>query len=231
MESCGISFLIHGSSKAGKTYLADTAPGPRLLLDVEGNSRFLKSVKIYWDPKTGPPPTFNGEWETCIVYVRDFSTLSTVYQYLASGKHPFKSFILDSVSEAQQRCIDALAGDQAMKLQNWGELLRKMSLLIRSYRDLLVHPTNPLKAVVITAMTKEKNGKYVPYVQGQLETAMPYYIDCVGFLRAAPDEQGEMHRFLLLQPHPNYEAGDRTGSFTSVITNPNLEQMIKEVCE
>lgn len=230
MDSCGISFLLHGDSKAGKTYLADTAPPPRLILDVEGNTRFLRSAKTYWDPKNGGPPEYDGTWETCITYVRDFSTLSSVYQWLSAGKHPFKSFILDSVSEAQQRCIDAIAGSEPMKLQNWGELLRRMSLLIRSYRDLLVHPTNPLKAVVITAMTSEKNGKYRPFIQGQLATALPYYIDVVGFLRAAPDDSGVTHRRLLVQPHPNYEAGDRTGVFPAVILDPNLAEMIEQVC-
>lgn len=229
-DGCGISFLIHGMSKSGKTFLSDTAPPPRLLLDVEGNTRFLPSTKVYWNPKTDPPPKADGTWETCIVYVRDFGTLALVYQWLVSGKHEFKSFILDSISEAQQRCVDALVGDAQMKIQNWGELLRKMSVLVRSYRDLLIHPTNPLKAVVITAMTKEKEGRYRPYVQGQLETAMPYYIDVVGFLRAVPDESGNTTRYLLVQPHPNYEAGDRTGMFTNVIASPNISEMIKDVC-
>lgn len=230
MNECGISFLIHGPSKAGKTYLADTAPAPRLLLDVEGNTRFLKSKKTYWDPRTGGPPAYDGTWDTCIVYVRDFGTLATTYQWLASGKHNFQSFILDSVSEAQQRCVDVVAGDDQMKLQQWGELLRKMSALIRSYRDLLVHPTNPLRAVVLTAMTKDKQGKWTPYVQGQLETAMPYYIDVVGFLRAQPDETGGVQRMLLTQQHPSYEVGDRTGMLPGVLINPNLSDIIDMVC-
>lgn len=228
--NCGISFLIHGPSKAGKSWLGDTAPAPRLILDAEGGTRFLASKRIVWNP-SGPPPEADGTWDTCITYIRDFSTLAHVYQWLASGKHSFKSVVLDSVSEAQQRCIDAVAGTEAMKIQDWGELLRKMSGLVRSYRDLLIHPTNPIQAVVLIAMTKEVNGKHTPYVQGQLATSLPYYIDVVGFLRSATDESGETSRFLLVQSHPNYDAGDRTGVFPAVLTNPNITEMVNAVCE
>lgn len=237
-EDCGISYLIHGNSKSGKTTLSDTSPAPRLLLDAEGSSRFLRSKKTVWNPNQGPPPQLGKdiegnakEWETCIAYIRDFSSLSYAYQWLQSGKHPFKSVTIDSISEAQQRAVDAIAGDDQLKLQQWGELLRKMSQLVRSYRDLLVHPTNPLKCVVFTAMTKiDKAGKAVPFVQGQLATSLPYYIDCVAYLRGAMDESNVFTNHLLTKPHDLYEAGDRTGMYPTIITNPNLADMIEMVC-
>lgn len=237
-EGCGVSFLIHGPSKAGKSFLGDSAPEPRLILDSEGNTRFLKSRKTLWNPTQGPPPVVGKDidgneknWNTCIAYVRDFSTISYAYQWLASGKHPFKSVMIDSISESQQRCIDAIVGDEQMKIQQWGELLRKMSSLVRQYRDLLVHPTNPLSCVVFTAMTKiDKSGKSVPFVQGQLATSLPYYIDCIGYLKANINESNEFTNYLLMKPHDLFEAGDRTGVFPTIITNPNLTDMIAMVC-
>ena len=229
-NGCGISMLIHGNSKAGKTYLANTAPGPRLILDAEGGTRFLKTNKIVWDPRQ-PPPDCKPD-DTVLVYIRDFGSLAHAYQWLAAGKHPFNSVILDSISEIQQRCIDALVGTEQMKLQDWGELARKVAKLVRDYRDLLIHPTKPLQTVILIAMTRKDNtsGKYSPYVQGQLAIALPFYIDLVGFLQAQQDESGNMQRYLLVQPHNQYEAGDRTGVFPPIITNPNIVEMLQEVC-
>lgn len=230
--SCpGLSLLIHGPSKAGKSYLANTAPGPRLILDSEGNTRFLQGKKIEWKNAHAPPPEYDGSWDFCIVYVRDFGVLSSVYQWLGAGKHSFRSVIIDSLSETQQRCIDAIAGDEQMKLQQWGELARKVSALVRQYRDLLVHATNPLDAVVYTAMTKaNQEGKWSPYVQGQLATSLPYYVDLVGYLKAEITDDGEFQNHLLTKPHIAYDAGDRTGFFPQIITNPNITEMLNEFC-
>lgn len=231
--SCpGLSFLLHGPSKAGKSFLANTAPGPRLILDAEGNTRFLKGKKTYWNNTYEAPPVHDGSWDTCIVYIRDYTALSHVYQWLAAGKHPFRSIVIDSLSEVQQRCIDMLAGSEQMKLQQWGELSRKVSELVRQYRDLLVHPSNPLDAIVYTAMTKQnQDGKWFPYVQGQLATSLPYYVDVIGYLKAEIKEDGEFTNFLLTKPHIAYEAGDRTGTFLPVVTNPNIADLLDEFCK
>jgi hypothetical protein len=230
-DTCGISFLIHGPSKAGKSFLGDSAPAPRLFLDAEGNTRFLRSKKIKWDPTQAKPPEYDGSWETCIVRIRDFATLSYAYQWLASGQHPFRSIIIDSISETQQRCIDAIAGTDPMKMQDWGELLRKMSAEVRKYRDLLDHPTNPVDTVIFTAMSKQaQDGKSYPFVQGQLATSLPYYIDVIGYLSAQITEEGNFTNYLLTKPHPLYEAGDRVGIYDRVITNPRIDTMFNQFC-
>lgn len=228
-NSCGISVLVYGPSKAGKSWFTDSAPGPRLILDAEGGHRFTTSKKIVWDPRQ-PPPEVDDD-TTVLVYVRDFGVLTYAFQWLAAGKHPFRSVALDSISEIQQRCIDALVGTEALKLQDWGEIGRRLARLVRDYRDLLIHPTRPLDVVVMTAMSRQdQNGKSIPYVQGQLSTSLPYFIDVIGYLRAQADESGEMHRYLLVQPHPQYEAGDRTGVFPAIVTDPDLSKMLQEVC-
>lgn len=226
---CGISFLVHGPSKSGKTWLGESSPAPRLILDAEGGTRFLQTKKIVWDPRQAPPEA-DGSWETCLVYVRDYSVLASVYAWLQSGKHPFRSVVLDSISEVQQRCIDAIAGDEQMKMQQWGELARKVSALVRAYRDLLVHPTNPLRAVVLIAMTKEVNGKQTPYVQGQLATTLPFFIDCVFYMKAQMDESGNFINYVLTKPHDMYDCGDRTGVFPAIVQNPRIDQMVEMVC-
>jgi hypothetical protein len=225
----GVCFLVHGESKVGKTYLAATLRPPPLILDAEGGTRFLRQPKIEWDGTSEPPKP--GSWEVCIVPVRSYSTLQSVYAWLNSGKHPFRSVTIDSLSEAQQRCVDAMAGTNAMSQQMWGDLLRQMSALVRAFRDLVTHPTNPLNAVLLITMTREQNGKRVPYVQGQLATTLPYYIDIVGYYTMHTTDDGTPVRRLWVQPHPLFEAGDRTGLLGQAVDNPNITSLLNTIHE
>ena len=225
----GVSILVHGPSKSGKSFLSDTSPSPRLILDAEGgaSTRFTNSRKIIWNPLNEHPPKDDGTWDTCIVYVRSFQDVQRAYEWLNSGQHPFKSITIDSLSETQQRCIDAIVGTEQMKTQDWGELLRKMSSLIRSYRDLIIHPTNPLRTVMFIAMTRDNDGVRRPYVQGQLANTLPYYVDVCGYLWSELDsDTGVVKRRLLCAQHSAFEAGDRTGKLGNVVEDPNIITML-----
>ena len=223
----GICVLVHGDSKVGKTRLGATTPAPRLILDAEGGTRFLGPTKK-WDGAS-EPPVADGTWETCVVIVKGFSTLRTVYQWLNSGKHPFRSVVIDSLSEVQQRCVDEIAGTNSMEQKNWGDLFRLMSTMVRQFRDLITHPTNPLDCVLLVAMTREINNKKMAHVQGQLATTLPYYIDVVGYMYAATDDNGQYVRRLAVTPHALYDAGDRTGLLGAYIDNPNMTYIVQHV--
>lgn len=227
-----LRILLHGESKAGKSTLADTAPAPRLHLDAEGGAStdFTPSEKTYWDPRTERPPKHDGSWETCVVIVDDYETFEKAYEWLRSGQHPFRSVIVDSISETQQRAIDSMVGVNQMQTQDWGGLLREISSKIRGMRDLTSHPTKPLEMVVMCAMTKESGGKMRPYVQGQLAARMPYMFDLVGWVHIHRDEAGRPSRRLLIGHSDEYEAGERVqGCLGEVIGNPNLEKMLARV--
>lgn len=230
MSSRSLSILVHGPAKTGKTHFAETSPAPRLVLDAEGGTRFTPSRKHIWNPMTEPPPAYDGTWETCVVYIRDFVTMQTAYQWLASGQHPFKSVVVDSLSEIQQRCVDLLAGTGRMEQQLWGDLLRQMSDLVRKMRDLIIHPTNPVDAVVLVAMTRTSNDRQVPLVQGQLSATLPYYLDITGYFYTEADPAtGLLVRKLLVAPQPGFEAGDRTGRLPGIVENPNISTMFDTI--
>ena len=112
-----LSILVHGASKVGKSWMGDSTPAPRLILDAEGGSRFTPSKKVVWDPLTEEPPKASEDWDTCIVYVKDYDTVLKAYDWLNQSNHPFKSVVLDSISEIQQRCVDSIAGVKAMRIQ------------------------------------------------------------------------------------------------------------------
>lgn len=232
MNDRAISVLVHGPSKSGKSTFAITSPAPRLLLDVEAASRFLQTPKIYWDPTQSEPPAYDGSWETCVVRVHDFDTALAAYAWLKSGRHPFKSVILDSISELQVKAKESVNGREKMQTQHWGELLAKISFFGRDLRDLTAH-RYPLEAVVITATTWEKNGVQRPYLQGQVADQVSYWYDITGYLFVDQeiDENGAPHRVgkLLVSNHPNFEAGNRIPGLDSLLINPNIENILDTV--
>jgi hypothetical protein len=236
------------STKVGKSTFANTAPAPRLLLDAEAAARFLPGRKVYWDPMRDSPPgldpttgvaTYDGTWDTCVVAVRDYGVMVRVLQWLQSGQHGFESLIVDSISEIQKRLKDQMTGGNGeMDQRKWGEILTHMEALIRQLRDLTEHPTKPLTAVVLTAMTEMRDNKWRPYVQGSLRVTLPYFIDVVGymFVQQLPSEDptkpGAEIRRMLTRPHQLYEAGERVqGRLPQYIDGDamNVERMLDAV--
>jgi hypothetical protein len=186
------------------------------MLDVEGGHRFLPINVKYWDPLREEPPVADGTWDTCVVMVRDYDTVLKAYQWLQLGKHQFKSLIIDSISELQVKCMDNIAGKNQMQMQQWGELLRHMGALLRDLRDLTMHPTAPLEAVVLTAMARPgQDGRLRPYLQGQLAIQAPYFYDVLGAINvetiANPDPTQPPYkaRRMYVERTDHYEAGER----------------------
>lgn len=232
-----LTCLVHGESGVGKSWLADTAPGPRLILDVEGRSMYTPSPKIEWDPRTESLPTEFPDGTpihtntSVVVTVRDFPTFEQVYSWLVSGQHYFRSVIIDSLTELQQRCLDNIAGVDKVTTPEWGDLLRKMEKTVRDYRDLRTHPSNPLDSLVVICGTHEKAGKFRPMLQGGLSLKLAYHFDLVGFLNFEYDisTQG-VQRVMAIQPYGLFVAKDDTHILSQAyglnISNPNIEQML-----
>jgi len=225
-----LTVMVYGESKVGKSTFAVTAPYPRLMLDVEGGHRFLPIVVKYWDPLREEPPVADGTWDTCVVTVRDYDTVIKTYQWLQLGRHQFKSLIIDSISELQVKCMDSIAGTEQMKMQQWGELLRHMGGLLRDLRDLTMHATNPLEAVVLTAMSRtSQDGRHRPYLQGQLAIQAPYFYDILGAITveqiANPDPLQPPYkvRRMYVERTAEYEAGERVqGRLGSIVEQDKL---------
>lgn len=225
MTQPNLTMVVHGESGTGKTWLANTSPSPRLIIDAEGGTTWTQGKKVYWDVQKGtPPPTTE---ETCIATIKSFQSLGTILSWLQSGKHPFRSVVIDSLTEVQKRCLDNITGVEAADQRAWGEVLRKMEGLVRSFRDLTISNGIPtLDTVVFVAGSQLKDGITRPHLQGQLGNTLPYFVDAVGYLYLQQDEDGNIVRKLLLQPVGGFSAKDRTGQFGQVITNPNIADML-----
>jgi len=105
-----------------------------------------------------------------------------------------------------------------------------MGGLLRDLRDLTMHPTNPLEAVVLTAMARQdQNGRYRPYLQGQLAIQAPYFYDILGALAVEevpnpdPMQMPYKVRKMYVERTNQYEAGERVqGRLGSVVQQENL---------
>jgi hypothetical protein len=222
--------MIYGESKVGKSTFAVTAPYPRLMLDVEGGHRFLPINVKYWDPMSEEPPKADGTWDTCVVLVHDYDTVLKAYQWLQAGHHQFKSLIIDSISELQVKLFDKIAGTDALKMQQWGEILRHMGSLLRDLRDLTMHPIAPLEAIVLTAMASpDRDGRFHPYLQGQLRVQAPYFYDILGAITVEsfpnPDPMKPPYkvRRMYVERTDKYEAGERVqGRLGPIVEQENL---------
>lgn len=219
-----LTILVHGASKAGKSSFSVTCPAPRLYMDVESASRFLAIRRREWDPAKEAPPEPDGTWDTAVVATRDWGTVERAYQWLASGQHPFRSLIIDSISELQQRYLEKETGRQQPTMQQWGSTFRIVSGLVRDIRDLTQHPTKPMECVVMTAMTRQMDGMWRPWVQGQLQTVLPYLLDVVGYLwvdQEVNELTGEAVevRKILTRRTGQFEAGERVdGKIPTVVS-------------
>lgn len=223
--------LIHGFSKVGKSWLLDTIPAPRLILDVEGRANFTPSEpKVYWDPKAGAPPE-PGDWVTCVAPVPDYDTLEAAYRWLRSGQHPFVSVGIDSLMEAQKRAKDIIVpGIAALEWGDWGQLLRRLEKLVRDMRDLRLVPATNVKVIAFLAGTHEtQTGTKEPLLEGAIRDAVSYYLDTVGYLYKSQREDGSMARGLLVDAQPGFIAGDGTNRIVAahgpVVWEPNLTEL------
>lgn len=237
-----LTMLVHGDSGSGKSWLFNTAPGPRLLLDAEGRADYLADLRkdptgmtpqelLRWDPRTALPDESQNPDVVTVVDVHDWTDIELAYRVLRAGEHGFRSVGLDSLPEAQQRLIGDIAGVEQMTTQNWGEALRRLDALVRDLRDLRKHKTNPLDAVVVVAGSAEKDDKMRPMLQGQMALRAPYHFDVVGYLQKGINSEQQKVRYMTID---GYVSGILAKDNTHVLSAhygehvvfPDVEQML-----
>lgn len=142
------SWVIYGESGSGKTTLSSSFPGKRLVLDI--NDHGLSSIS---DVKG-----------TDYIRIQSFDQLREVYWMLRDEKHPYKTVVLDTLTQAQSMLVTEIAGDRAAKLgkspddwgvmkkQEWGEVAAALKTLTSDLRSL------PME-VVFLAQTRTMDGE------------------------------------------------------------------------
>jgi hypothetical protein len=93
-----------------------------------------------------------------------------------------------------------------------------------------MHPTNPLEAVVLTAMSQvTQDGRHRPFLQGQLKIMAPYFYDILGAITIEEfpnqDPLGPPYkvRRLYVERTKEYEAGERVqGRLGAIVEQQDL---------
>lgn len=201
--------LLFGEPKTGKTSLAETAPGPRLILDAEGGTDWLSSDTVTWDPTQGAPPAVEGD-VSVVVHVLNWEMIERVTRWLQKGEHSFRSVILDSLTELQKQAKRSIS-DTGFQLKDWGQLYDKMDAPLRDIRDLTKLPGSPVDVVIITALANHREDRVVPDIQGSMARSLAGQMDTIAYLRPGTmRSDGTVGRELIVDARQGITAGDRT---------------------
>jgi hypothetical protein len=238
--------LVYGRAGSGKSWLINTAPGPRLLLDAEGRSDYLADLRadptgmtpqrlVFWNPRDEIPAESSDPNVVTVVDVATFDDLNRAYQWLAYKEHPFKSVGIDSLQEVQERLIEEISGTQKMEYDHWGEALKRVMAMLRKFVDLRKHAKhNYIDALVVVIGSKDDKDdgrKQLLMLQGQASARAPFKFDVIGYLAKGRNKEGDKVRYMTIDSYdPNITAKDNTHVLTHKygehIFNPDVEQML-----
>lgn len=193
--------LVFGPIGAGKTRLLETSMQdvrtyPMLLLEYEGGQSSLVGSDID------------------IVHIRDWKDYDEAKAYLRSGRHPYKSIGIDSISESHVMSLLSQLDQRSRKVPDlleqgdYGIALTQMRRLIRDFRDLPLH-------VFMTALAKDdvdprEGSVKKPALSGALADEAPGIFEVVGYLSTGVLDDGYLHRILVLQNYPKLRTKVRT---------------------
>lgn len=218
------NILIYGDSGTGKTTLAGSADAvpsmrPVLFIDVEGGTNSLRH--------TYP--------EVSTVRVKTWKEMQALYNALYEGNHPYRTVVLDSLTEIQKFNMYGIMNDLAQKrpdldpdipgMREWGKNLEQLRRMVRGFRDLPMHTIfTALKRddkdakTGITTMKPSLSGKLADEVAAFLDIVVYYYVKQIG-----DGTEAEFRRLLLTQKTDAQVAKDRSGRLPMVIEYPTMK--------
>lgn len=196
----------------GKTVLCSTAPGP-IILSAEGGALSLRKLQIP------------------LIEIADVQDLQDAHSWLlqSAEARQFQTVCVDSISEVAEVVLNNAKRQVKDPRQAYGELIDKMEMVIREYRDL--PGRNVYMSAKIESIKDEMTGvvKYGPSMPGsKLGLKLPYFFDEVFRLGINKTPQGEAYRFLQTQPDLQYEAKDRSGALANV-EPPDLAHIFRKI--
>lgn len=224
-----IKLLVYGDAGAGKTWLVASAADveamqPVLFIDMEGG---ISSVKRKW-------PGMH------VIRIKDtpgkmaWEHLYELYEHLKTKPHPYKTIVLDSITEAYALCMRWVMHlllqrkpdrdpDIADK-REYAKARSRVHLMIRSFRDLNAN-------VLMTALKDVKSNNdtgaiinYIPGLPGKLAYEVGAFMDELLYLFIEAGKDG-VTRKLLTVPANKYLAKDRSDSLPTMVESPTMQML------
>jgi len=225
----GVKILVYGRSGVGKTVLCATAPAPLLISAESGLLSLTHSniARVYGEGTEGV------SYSLPVVTIRDVAGLVDTYNWLSSSAEAkqYQTVCLDSLTEIAETVLTHAKSQVKDPRQAYGELIEKMTGVIRSFRDL------PGKHVYMSAKQEKVQDSdtglqlYGPSMPGnKLAQGLPYFFDEVACLRIGKTSDGKPYRYLQTAPDPQYEAKDRSGALDP-IEYPHLGYIFRKIGE
>ena len=210
----GIKVLVYGDAGVGKTVLCSTCPAPIILSAESG----LLSLRKFNLP---------------VIEVKTVDDLTEVHTWLSSSKdaQQFETICLDSVTEIAEVVLANAKGVVKDPRQAYGEMIDKMSMVIRAFRDL------PGRNVYFSAKQEPNKDEFTgstrwgPSMPGsKLAGQLPFFFDEVFRLAVGKTKEGQSFRYLQTQPDLQCGAKDRSGILQPA-EPPDLGHIFKRIAE
>lgn len=208
----GVKILVYGAAGAGKTTLCGTAPGKKLMIDMESG---LLSVKDQTDID--------------VIQVKEAKEIIEICEALKNKELVYDTVCLDSISEMSEILLNFEKARHKDPRMAYGNVQETCTNVMRAYRDLHMHVVFVSKMERVAEPTPSFEPKMVGSKLGQ---SITYFFDEVLALRVIEeqDEDGTVvrNRWIQTDVGQGYTAKDRSGKLEG-FEEPNLSKIIDKL--
>jgi phage nucleotide-binding protein len=221
--------LFYGPNGTGKTTVSGTFPGHVLVLDVNE-----KGTKVLASDKGGK----DKRW------IDTFEMFVQAYWYLRSGKHPYRTVVIDNITTLQEVAMKYIMNKEAEfdlskdkdmpTKRDWGGLSQVLKTWLINFRNL------PMNVVFIAQEKRDKDedlesdeASVYPQVTPSVKAILCASVDVIGrtFVSESTVEGKIVTKFCMrLAPGPKYIAKIRVpegAEFPKAISNPSYDKLKK----
>lgn len=220
-----LNLMVYGDSGAGKTLLAGTSAfveelTPVLFVDVEGGTLTLSH--------------FDDTADIDVVRVENWKQMQKVYDELYLGKHPYKTVVIDSLTEMQKMAMSSVLGAGEKKsieavgnlpeFKEWHINTEQMRRLVRAFRDLPINTIFTCLAMDQQDPRRESVFIKKPALTKKLANEIPAFFDILFYLYVKESKSGNL-RLMQTDKSDRVVAKCRIQGVPLFIENPTMESL------